>query len=91
MMNRSMWATVAVLLAVAVVAMATDEDPLQDVCVADMNAGVTINGFPCKPFAQVSAKDFTFYDLKNPGDTNNANNANVEVTFQRDERLCTKE
>ena len=72
-----MWATVAVLLAVAVVAMAADEDPLQDVCVADMNAGVTINGFPCKPIAQVSAKDFTFNGLKNPGNTNNANMANV--------------
>lgn len=73
-----MWATVAVLLSsVAVVVMAADEDPLQDVCVADYHAGITINGFACKPSDKISAKDFTFDGLKKPGDTNNANKANV--------------
>ncbi|KAG0585497.1 hypothetical protein KC19_2G016600 [Ceratodon purpureus] len=78
--RSSMWATVAVLLVVALVpmlAMAADEDPLQDVCVRDTAAALTINGFACKPFAKVSVDDFKFVGLKNPGDTNNANKANV--------------
>jgi len=77
-----MWATVAVLLSVALVgpqlAMAADEDPLQDVCVKDKSAGATVlNGFPCKPFAEVVATDFVFQGLKNPGDTNNVNKVKV--------------
>jgi quercetin dioxygenase-like cupin family protein len=75
-----MWTTVAVLLVVGLVpmlAMAGDEDGLQDFCVRDTAAAVTINGFPCKPAAQVSVNDFKFAGLKNPGNTNNANKANV--------------
>ncbi|KAJ4705674.1 O-fucosyltransferase family protein [Melia azedarach] len=29
-----------------------DPDPLQDFCVADLNATISLNGFPCKPAAQ---------------------------------------
>uniref|UniRef100_A0A0E0NZW5 Uncharacterized protein n=1 Tax=Oryza rufipogon TaxID=4529 RepID=A0A0E0NZW5_ORYRU len=28
---------------------ATDADPLQDFCVADLNSEVTVNGHACKP------------------------------------------
>ena len=75
-----MWAAVAVLLVVGLVpmiAMAADEDPLQDFCVADLGSELTINGFPCKPTSQVSVHDFKFEGLKNPGNTNNANKATV--------------
>ena len=75
-----MWAAVAVLLVVGLVpmiAMAADQDPLQDFCVADLGSALTINGFPCKPAAQVSVHDFKFEGLKNPGNTNNANKATV--------------
>lgn len=76
-----MWATVAVLLTVAVVgpmlAMAADEDPLQDVCVADTTSGVTINGVPCKPVAEVTYKDFVFDGFKHAGKTDNPNKSNV--------------
>ncbi|PON86122.1 Germin [Trema orientale] len=32
-----------------------DPDPLQDICVADLNATFSVNGYPCKPISQVSA------------------------------------
>jgi quercetin dioxygenase-like cupin family protein len=73
-------ALAAVLLVVGLVpmAMAGDEDPLQDFCVRDTSTGVpVINGFPCKPAAMVTAADFKFAGLKNPGNTNNANQAAV--------------
>jgi quercetin dioxygenase-like cupin family protein len=62
---------------VPMLAMAADADPLQDFCVADRFGALTINGFPCKPAAQASVDDFKFVGLKNPGNTNNANKANV--------------
>ncbi|KAF6164406.1 hypothetical protein GIB67_025232 [Kingdonia uniflora] len=49
-----------------------DPDPLQDTCVADLSSSVTINGFVCKPSNNVSANDFFFDGLKNPGLVNNS-------------------
>ncbi|KAF6149354.1 hypothetical protein GIB67_016892 [Kingdonia uniflora] len=49
-----------------------DPDLLQDTCVADLSSGVTINGFVCKPSNNVSANDFFFNGLKNPGFVNNS-------------------
>jgi quercetin dioxygenase-like cupin family protein len=77
---NSVWAALAVLLVVGAVprlTTAADEDPLQDFCVADPQAAVTINGVPCKPAAQVSVDDFKTDVLKNRGNTANANNAVV--------------
>jgi len=81
---RSLWVTVAVLVTVGLVpmaAMAADEDPLQDFCVADTASGVVINGFPCKPAAKVWAGDFKSDALTKPGDTNNPNMAVVTPAF----------
>ncbi|CAK9155212.1 unnamed protein product [Ilex paraguariensis] len=47
-----------------------DPDMLQDVCVADLTSGITINGFVCKKNA--SATDFFFAGLAKPGVINNA-------------------
>ena len=47
---------------------ATDEDPLQDFCVANNDAntlGLTINGRTCKPADQVTAADFASQLLRN--------------------------
>ncbi|KAM0825546.1 hypothetical protein ACQ4PT_069480 [Festuca glaucescens] len=60
----------AVLLALAAPALAGDPDMLQDVCVADMESPVKLNGFPCK--ANITADDFFFAGLKKAGNTNNA-------------------
>ncbi|KAJ4781604.1 Germin-like protein 1-1 [Rhynchospora pubera] len=61
--------------------LAGDPDMLQDVCVADLNSSVKVNGFPCK--ADITADDFYFKGLANPGATNNTmgsvvTGANVE-------------
>ncbi|KAJ4788521.1 Germin-like protein 1-1 [Rhynchospora pubera] len=61
--------------------LAGDPDMVQDVCVADLNSSVKVNGFPCK--ADISADDFYFKGLANPGATNNTmgsvvTGANVE-------------
>lgn len=62
-------AACAVVLALAAPALAGDPDLLQDVCVADLASPIKINGFPCK--ANISADDFFFAGLRNPGNTNN--------------------
>ncbi|MCL7026714.1 hypothetical protein MKW94_003881 [Papaver nudicaule] len=48
-----------------------DPDPLQDICVADLNSTIRVNGFPCKPRSQVTANDFFFSGLMNAGSTAN--------------------
>lgn len=77
-MNWSVWGIlVCVSLQVPMLALAFDPDPLQDFCVADNTTGVLINGFPCKPAANVSVNDFVYDGLRSPGNTDNANLAAV--------------
>ena len=77
---RGLWAVTVAMLAlsmavtVPMLASAADEDPLQDFCVADNATGITVNGFPCKPAAQVTAWDFKSDRLTQRGDTNSAAN-----------------
>lgn len=59
-----------VLLILPFTSHATDEDPLQDFCVADLNSPISINGFPCKPVAHVTSDDF-FLDLSKESNTSN--------------------
>ncbi|GAY38979.1 hypothetical protein CUMW_040870 [Citrus unshiu] len=47
-----------VLLILPFSSRASDPDPLQDVCIADLNAPISINGFPCKPASEVTSDDF---------------------------------
>ncbi|KAH9319441.1 hypothetical protein KI387_021210 [Taxus chinensis] len=59
-------------------ARASDPDPLQDFCVADLSAGAAkVNGFACKDPNTVKASDFLFKGLNKPGLTNNTFNINV--------------
>ncbi|KAM3377879.1 nectarin-1 [Capsicum galapagoense] len=50
-------------------ACAADPDMLQDICVADLNSNLLVNGFPCKNV--FSAADFASLVLSRPGATNN--------------------
>uniref|UniRef100_A0A0D6QT42 Germin-like protein n=1 Tax=Araucaria cunninghamii TaxID=56994 RepID=A0A0D6QT42_ARACU len=51
---------------------ASDEDSLQDFCVADMSKGrVKVNGFLCKAPKRVKPSDFLFKGLRNAASTNN--------------------
>lgn len=44
-------------------AQAADPDPLQDFCVADTAASITVNGYPCKPAEKLTTEDFFFDGL----------------------------
>jgi quercetin dioxygenase-like cupin family protein len=59
--------TCALLLVGAThIAHASDPDPLQDFCVADLTSTVSVNGFPCRPRDNVTAKDFTYTGFRKP-------------------------
>ncbi|XP_057848200.1 germin-like protein 1-1 [Cryptomeria japonica] len=80
MANRMIYFTLGLLLLICCYThnvMAYDPDPLQDFCVADMASKVVVNGFPCKNPMAVSADDFFFQGLAQPGNTNNAVGSNV--------------
>lgn len=55
----------------AFLASANDPNMLQDICVADLNSAVRVNGFVCKPAANVTSADFFSTLLVSPGATNN--------------------
>ncbi|KAJ0976495.1 hypothetical protein J5N97_018460 [Dioscorea zingiberensis] len=59
-----------VLLFSDAAAVAADPALLQDLCVADLNSTLRVNGFACKPAAAVSETDFSFAGLATGGDTN---------------------
>lgn len=65
-------------LLLAPVLLASDPDPLQDFCVADLNGGqVSVNGHPCLPSSS-AGDDFLFSNkLAKGGDTSNPNGSNV--------------
>uniref|UniRef100_A0A0D9VAA3 Germin-like protein n=1 Tax=Leersia perrieri TaxID=77586 RepID=A0A0D9VAA3_9ORYZ len=68
-------AAFVVLLALAAPSIAGDPDMLQDICVADyksLKGPLRLNGFPCKRPENVTANDFFFPGLINPGNTGNA-------------------
>ncbi|CAL4950785.1 unnamed protein product [Urochloa decumbens] len=74
-------AVAVVVLAAVPSALAGDPDYLQDLCVADLNSEIKVNGFPCK--ANATADDFFSSILAKPGNTNTAagsvvTGANVE-------------
>ncbi|CAK9204062.1 unnamed protein product [Sphagnum troendelagicum] len=52
--------------------MASDADPEQDFCVADLASTTLVNGLVCKSAAAVTAKDFVFHGLATPGNIKNA-------------------
>ncbi|KAJ7945941.1 Germin [Quillaja saponaria] len=61
-------------------AFSADPDPLQDFCVADLNAApISVNGFPCKPITNVTSDDFFFDGLIKEGNTTNTFGVNVTV------------
>uniref|UniRef100_A0A2N9G6E8 Germin-like protein n=1 Tax=Fagus sylvatica TaxID=28930 RepID=A0A2N9G6E8_FAGSY len=70
-----------VLVLLPVPSRSADPDSLQDFCVADLNATISVNGFPCKPASKVNANDFFFDGLTKEGDTSyTATNFGSSVT-----------
>uniref|UniRef100_A0A0D9UZ28 Germin-like protein n=1 Tax=Leersia perrieri TaxID=77586 RepID=A0A0D9UZ28_9ORYZ len=75
MAGPAQWWSSLVVVAVAVAltfaaapSLAGDPDYLQDICVADLNSEVKVNGFPCK--ANATAEDFFSGVLAKPAATN---------------------
>lgn len=56
------WVLVMTCAALLNIGHAADPDPLQDFCVADLKSKVSV-----KPRSEVTAKDFTYTGLRNPG------------------------
>ncbi|XP_022775467.1 germin-like protein subfamily T member 2 [Durio zibethinus] len=46
-----------------------DPAPLQDFCVANVTASISVNGFPCKPASEVTSDDFFFDGFTKEGNT----------------------
>ncbi|XP_019418190.1 PREDICTED: rhicadhesin receptor-like [Lupinus angustifolius] len=72
-----------ILALVLTITTASDPDPLQDICVADLTSVIKVNGFTCKSASNVTANDFSSNILAKPGSTNNTygslvTGANVE-------------
>ncbi|KAI9175166.1 hypothetical protein LWI28_028416 [Acer negundo] len=44
---------------------------IQDFCVANLNSSISVNGFPCKPDAEVTSHDFFFDGFSKEGNTTN--------------------
>ncbi|KAL2465273.1 Germin-like protein subfamily T member 2 [Abeliophyllum distichum] len=49
----------------------SDPDPLQDFCIGDTKSELSVNGFPCKPAANVTSDDFFYDGLSKEGNTSN--------------------
>uniref|UniRef100_J3L7W6 Germin-like protein n=1 Tax=Oryza brachyantha TaxID=4533 RepID=J3L7W6_ORYBR len=80
----------AVLLSLAAPLLAGDPDMLQDLCVADfksLEGPLRVNGFPCKPEANVTADDFFFPGLGKPADVYSGNPMGSAVTAATVEKL----
>lgn len=53
--------------AVMSVAMASDADPINDFCVADLTSQLKLNGLPCKANVNVTGEDFVFRGFEKAG------------------------
>lgn len=65
------WLTILLILVSSIPCYSADPDLLQDFCVGDLKAAITINGFPCKPASEVTPDDFFFDGLSKEGNTSN--------------------
>lgn len=61
--------------------LSTSNASVQDFCVADLKASDTPAGYPCKSAATVTADDFAFSGLSEPGNITNIINAAVTPAF----------
>ncbi|XP_024531881.1 germin-like protein 1-3 isoform X2 [Selaginella moellendorffii] len=60
---------------------ASDADPLQDFCVADLAKDLTLNGYPCKRAANTTTEDFIFSGLRNSANTSGPSRADAVFGF----------
>ncbi|CAN6372198.1 unnamed protein product [Urochloa humidicola] len=58
-LNKALMALSATLLLLVPLFMATDPNPLQDFCVADLSGKPSVNGYPCQP-SSLARDEFLF-------------------------------
>ncbi|XP_057547181.1 germin-like protein subfamily 2 member 4 [Amaranthus tricolor] len=63
--------SLVLLASVTIGVFANDPDMLQDVCVADLPSATRVNGFTCKNIDQITAEDFFFAGIGQPGQITN--------------------
>ncbi|CAL4935360.1 unnamed protein product [Urochloa decumbens] len=78
-LNKALMAFSATLFLLAPLLMATDPDPLQDFCVADLSGKLSVNGYPCKP-ASSAGDEFLFSSRATRGGDTMANPNGSNVT-----------
>ncbi|XP_018831621.1 germin-like protein subfamily T member 2 [Juglans regia] len=66
-----------VLLLLPFPSFSADPDPLQDFCIANLNASISVNGFPCKPASEVTSDDFFFDGFTKEGNTSSIFGAHI--------------
>ena len=76
--SKTLAAGLFAMLFLAPAVLATDPDPLQDFCVADLDGkAVSVNGHPCKPMSE-DGDDFLFSSkLAKAGNTSTPNGSTV--------------
>ncbi|CAN6298186.1 unnamed protein product [Urochloa humidicola] len=77
-LNKALTALSALLL-LAPLLMATDPDPLQDFCVADLSGKLSVNGYPCQPSSS-AGDEFLFSTRATSGGNPLANPNGSNVT-----------
>ncbi|CAL4935359.1 unnamed protein product [Urochloa decumbens] len=78
-LQKALTVLFATLLLLAPLLMATDPDPLQDFCVADLSGNLSVNGYPCKP-ASSASDEFLFSSRATRGGDPMANPNGSNVT-----------
>ncbi|CAL4918519.1 unnamed protein product [Urochloa decumbens] len=77
-LNKALTALLATLLLLAPLLMASDPDPLQDFCVADLNGKPSVNGYPCQPSSSAGDEFLFSTKIASGGDPlANPNGSNV--------------
>ncbi|CAL4943827.1 unnamed protein product [Urochloa decumbens] len=78
-LQKALTVLFATLLLLAPLLMATDPDPLQDFCVADLSGNLSVNGYPCK-LASSASDEFLFSSRATRGGDPMANPNGSNVT-----------
>ncbi|MED6147569.1 Germin-like protein subfamily 2 member 4 [Stylosanthes scabra] len=83
MSTTKVFSILVILISAVSFVLASDPEPLQDLCVALPSSGVKVNGFACKAESNVTASDFFFSGIAKPAVINNTvgsqvTTANVE-------------
>ncbi|KAG2284123.1 hypothetical protein Bca52824_055343 [Brassica carinata] len=70
---------VVVTMLVSAMAVASESNMLQDICVADLSNAVKVNGYTCKDTTQVTPEDFYFQGLATASAASNTSTGAINI------------